>query len=57
MDLGNVRGANPSHGFLGRSDQWQVVELKADGKSAWVTSRLDFYKQPMDEAMAVCAHH
>jgi len=47
MDLGNVRGANPSQGFLGRSDQWQVVELKADGKSAWLTSRLDVYKQPM----------
>jgi aldose 1-epimerase len=47
MDLGNVRGANPSQGFLGRSDQWQVVELKSDGKSAWLTSRLDVYKQPM----------
>ena len=47
MTLGNVNGNNPSQGFLGRTDQWQVVELKADGKSAWVTSRLDVYKQPM----------
>jgi aldose 1-epimerase len=47
MDLGNVRGAIPIHGFLSTNDQWQVVEVKADGKSAWVTSRLEFFKQPM----------
>jgi aldose 1-epimerase len=46
MDLGNVRGAIPIHGFLTTTDQWQLVEAKADGKSAWVTSRLDFYKHP-----------
>ena len=46
MTLGNVNGAIPIHGFL-RAAQWEVVEVKADGKSAWVTSRLDFYKQPM----------
>ena len=46
MTLGNVNGAIPIHGFL-RAAQWDVVEVKADGKSAWVTSRLDFYKQPM----------
>ena len=42
-----MRGAIPIHGFLTRTDQWQVVEAKADGKSAWVTSRLEFFKQPM----------
>ena len=47
MELGNVTGAIPIHGFMSRTDQWQVVEAKADGKSAWVTSRLDVYKQPM----------
>jgi aldose 1-epimerase len=47
MQLGNVTGAIPIHGFMSRTDQWQVVEVKADGKSAWVTSRLDAYKQPM----------
>ncbi len=47
MELGNVTGAIPIHGFMSRTDQWQVVEAKADGKSAWVTSRLDAYKQPM----------
>jgi aldose 1-epimerase len=46
MELGNVTGAIPIHGFMSRTDQWQVVEVKADGKSAWVTSRLDAYKQP-----------
>jgi aldose 1-epimerase len=46
MGLGNVRGAIPIHGFLSTNDQWQVVELKADAKGAWLTSRLDFFKQP-----------
>ena len=47
MDLGNVRGAIPIHGFLSTTDLWQVVEVKADGKSAWVTSKLEVWKQPM----------
>jgi aldose 1-epimerase len=47
MSLGNVRGAIPIHGFLTTTDQWQVVEVKADGKSAWLTSKLDFFRQPM----------
>ena len=46
MALGNVRGDIPIHGFVTTTDQWQVVEAKADGTSAWVTSRLEFYKQP-----------
>ena len=46
MELGNVSGAIPIHGFMTRTDQWQVVEAKADGKAAWVTARLDTYKQP-----------
>jgi aldose 1-epimerase len=47
MSLGNISGAIPIHGFLSTTDQWQVVEAKADGKSAWITSRLEFFKQPM----------
>jgi len=47
MDLGNVRGAIPIHGFLTTTDQWQVVEVKADPRSAWVTSKLEFFRQPM----------
>jgi aldose 1-epimerase len=46
MELGNVRGAIPIHGFLTGS-RWQVVSVKADGTSARVTSRLDFYKNPL----------
>lgn len=47
MELGNVRGAIPIHGFLSSTDQWAVVETRSDASAAWVTSRLDFYKQPM----------
>ena len=47
MELGNVRGAIPIHGFLTTNNQWKVVELKADGRSARVTSRLEFYRNPM----------
>ncbi len=46
MQLGNVNGAIPIHGFMSRTDQWQVVEVKQDGNAAWVTSRLETYKQP-----------
>jgi aldose 1-epimerase len=45
MKLGNVTGAIPIHGFMSRTDQWQVLDVKADGKAAWVTSRLDTSKQ------------
>src|SRR5918993_1192592 len=38
--------AKPIHGFMTRTNQWQVVEAKADGKAAWVSARLDTYKQP-----------
>ena len=46
MALGNVRGAIPIHGFLTTNSHWQLVEAKADATSAWVTSRLEFFKQP-----------
>jgi aldose 1-epimerase len=47
MELGNVRGAIPIHGFLSYTDQWEVTEVRADGAAAWATSRLDVFKQPM----------
>jgi aldose 1-epimerase len=47
MELGNVRGAIPIHGFLTTTNLWQVVEVKADATSAWLTSRLEFSRQPM----------
>ena len=46
MELGNVRGVIPIHGYLSGAKDWKLVEAKADGKSAWVTSRLDFYRNP-----------
>jgi aldose 1-epimerase len=47
VQLGNVRGEMPIHGFVTTTDQWRVVEAHADAEAAWVTSRLDFYRQPM----------
>ena len=47
LELGNVRGPIPSTGFVNGTKAWQLVEFKADGKSAWVTCRLDFYKNPI----------
>lgn len=46
MELGNVRGAVPIHGYLSGTSRWQLVEAKADGKSAWVTSKLEFTRYP-----------
>jgi aldose 1-epimerase len=45
MTLGNVRGRIPIHGFLSGAP-WQVVELKADRHSAWMTTRLEVYRHP-----------
>ena len=46
MTLGNIRGANPIHGFLGSTDRWRITRLEADGRSAHVTSRLEFFRNP-----------
>jgi aldose 1-epimerase len=54
--LGNVRGNGPMHGFLNTSNAWKVVESKADAKSAWVTSRLEFWKYPDMMAQFPFAH-
>jgi aldose 1-epimerase len=59
LELGNVRpGANniPIHGFLTNASQWQVVEAKSDRNAAWVTSRLEFYRQPQWMAQFPFAH-
>src|SRR4029077_14993089 len=42
MELGNVRGAIPIHGFLTTNPNWTFVDAKADDASAWTTARLDF---------------
>jgi aldose 1-epimerase len=46
MELGNVRGAIPIHGFLSSTDQWRILEIRSDDKAAWVTSQLDFFRRP-----------
>jgi aldose 1-epimerase len=46
MELGNVRGNIPSHGFITGNPYWEIVEIRADSTAAWVTSRLDFYRRP-----------
>jgi aldose 1-epimerase len=46
MELGNVRGTIPIHGYLSSAKDWKLVEAKADGTAAWVTSKLDFYRNP-----------
>ena len=55
MDLGNVRGAHPIHGFLSAA-VWEVVDATADEGAAWVTSRLDFTRQPDWMAQFPFAH-
>ena len=45
--LGNVRGDLPIHGLLMETDRWRVVDVNADGSSAWVTSRLEFFREPL----------
>lgn len=56
MALGNVRGEIPIHGFLTTARHWQIVEVAADETAAWVTSRLDFFKQPAWMAQFPFAH-
>ncbi|HUK37221.1 MAG TPA: aldose 1-epimerase [Vicinamibacterales bacterium] len=46
MTLGNVRGAIPIHGFVTLTDKWRVVDARATSSAAWVTSRLDFFREP-----------
>ena len=47
MGLGNIRGELPIHGFLTTTDRWRVVDVGADSQGAWVTSRLEFYRDPV----------
>ena len=56
LELGNVRGPIPSTGYVNGSNAWQLVEAKADQRSAWVTCRLDFYKNSLYMAQFPFAH-
>jgi aldose 1-epimerase len=58
-DLGNLRldgNHLPIHGLISFTSLWQVVEAKADGSSAHVTSRLEFWKHPELMAQFPFAH-
>jgi len=46
MELGNVRGPIPIHGFLTNATEWTLVEARANAKAAWVTNKLEFYRNP-----------
>ena len=45
--LGNTgRGAIPIHGFMTGATAWKLVEAKADGRAAWVTTKHEFFRNP-----------
>ena len=44
--LGNVRAPIPQQGFLSSTHDWKTVTVKADARSAYIISRLDFYRHP-----------
>lgn len=49
LELGNIRKDNrglPIHGLLSNSSPWQVTEASADSRSAHVTSKFEFRKDP-----------
>ena len=46
LELGNVRGPIPIHGFLSAAKDWKLVEAKADARGAWATTTLDVYRNP-----------
>jgi len=56
LEMGTVRGPIPQTGYVNGTKAWTLVEAKADQKSAWVTCRLDFYKNPQFMAQFPFAH-
>ena len=56
LELGNVRGPIPQTGYVNGTKAWTLVEAKADARSAWVTCRLDFYRNPLYMAQFPFAH-
>jgi aldose 1-epimerase len=58
-DLKNYRidaFQQPIHGLVVYASQWTVREAKASSKAAWVTSRLELWKQPEWMAQFPFAH-
>jgi aldose 1-epimerase len=56
MELGNVRGPRPIHGLVTYAPQWKVIDARADERSAWVMSRLEFWREPSWMAQFPFAH-
>jgi aldose 1-epimerase len=55
--IGNTgRGAVPMHGFLTNATAWKLIEAKSDAKSAWVTTKLDFFRIPQYMTQFPFAH-
>jgi aldose 1-epimerase len=44
--IGNVRSPIPQQGFVNSTHDWKLVAAKADANSAYVISKLDFYRNP-----------
>jgi aldose 1-epimerase len=55
-DVGNVRGNMHIHGLLVTSPLWRVTDVAADGQSAHMTSRLEFWRYPDLMAQSTFAH-
>ncbi len=58
-DLGNVRAdgfKQPIHGLVMYAP-WTVIRVQADDQSAWVTSRLEFWREPAWMAQFPFAHN
>lgn len=47
LENGTVRGPIPIHGYLSGASGWKVVEAKANARGAWITEKLEFYKNPL----------
>ena len=57
MELGNVRGAIPIHGYLSAAKDWKLVEAKADGNGRVGDEQARLLSQSaVDAAVSVRAH-
>jgi aldose 1-epimerase len=59
LDIGNVRrdgNKKPIHGLLSSTNLWTIAAADADDRSAWATSKLEFWKHPELMAQFPFAH-
>jgi len=47
LELGNVRGPIPIHGLIANDPGWRVIDIGSTADASWVTSRLDFFADPL----------